>query len=135
MKKRLYSVSNKILPGFDNISIEQTPNLINSSIDHIYLDDINRYSLDDISKLLNICFLKLRHQGLLTIVFCNYRHICKAYIDGSMTDVELMAYIMKHNSIVSSSSLIDILNNLHANILEINQTSNNFITNIIAQRI
>lgn len=141
MKNRLYYISDKPndkpndkLNIFEHIPPIAASSLVNSSVDHIYLDAINSYKMEDAKKLILLCVTKLRPKGLVTITIYNINHLCKTYLNKSITDENFTEYLAVCQSIFSVDSIVDILSNSSIEISEISYSDNQFIIKIIGQR-
>lgn len=132
---RLYSIADKqVLPEFENIPVQQLLNLINTSIDHIYIDNINKYTQEDTIKIIQISLEKLRPKGQLSLKMHNYEHICKLYSDNAIKDDKLLYYMRGNQSIFSITTMLSLLNNVGAKVSEINFTEDQFSVHLVSEK-
>lgn len=133
--KRLFSVSEEtILPEFQNISVNQLLNLVNSSIDHIYLHNLNKYPKEEISKIISISLNKIRPQGLLSINIANYTYICKLYSENTIDDDKLVKYIKNCNSVCSIDFIKELLLSFQMPIIQIDYSEDLLEINLTTQK-
>jgi hypothetical protein len=133
--QRLFSVSEEpVLPEFQNISVNQLQSLVNSSIDHIYIHNLNRYSKEEIAKIIEISLTKIRPQGFLSINIANYSHICKLYSENIINDDKLVKYIKNCNAVCSIDFIKELLSSLRMSIVQINYSEDLLEINLMIQK-
>jgi len=133
--KRLYCIGDVgTLPEFENIPVHQIVGLVNTSIDHIHIDNINKYTKNDAIKIIQISLEKLRPKGLLSIQIYNYSHICKLYSDNAITDDKLISYISGNQCIFSIPMIISLLDSAGAKVSELNFSADQFTIDLVSEK-
>lgn len=113
--KRFFHItprSDSHISGFDLVHPENVEDIVNYSVDHIYIDCLELLPLSDAKNLLVSIANKIRLEGLLTIVLSNTKQISRNYSSNMLTDEEYLKLNNNHKCVISLSSIAEIIQSL-----------------------
>lgn len=98
------------IPDFDPLSIENTDNLVNCSVDNIVFGCIELIDKNTARKLFETLCEKLRPKGVLIIKFHDLKSVCQSYLNNSMSNTDLLQITKNLENPVNIDEIITYVN-------------------------